>query len=369
MRLTKFLSKFGVFCCTFVAVATAQERIPATPLITHDPYFSVWSFTDALTDSDTTHWTGKPQPLTGIARIDGKPFRFMGKRPDSIPPIEQIEKTVEATHTRYRFRASGVELEFSFFTPVMMDDLDLFSRPVTYLTWKVNATDGLKHQVSIALDVDPVISVNDRTEQVVPSRHQTASLNMVSVGSRDQNVLNRSGDDLRIDWGYFHLVLPRNERGRLAIASQSAESFATGGTLPASDSIEMPQQAGHSNPHLAAQLDFDPVTRDAQSRHLLVSYTEGYAIQYLHRNLRPFWQRNEIKAEDMLERAESQFLFLETRGNAFDAELKSDLTKAGGERYAAIALLSYRQTIAAHKLVADINGDPMLFAKENFSNG
>ena len=28
------------------------------------------------------------------------------------------------------------------------------------------------------------------------------------VGTRDQNLLNRSGDDLLIDWGYFHLAVP-----------------------------------------------------------------------------------------------------------------------------------------------------------------
>jgi xanthosine utilization system XapX-like protein len=67
--------------------AQSQERPPATPLITHDPYFSIWSMTDRLTDSDTSHWTGSAQPIAGIARIDGKAYRFMGASPDAVPAM------------------------------------------------------------------------------------------------------------------------------------------------------------------------------------------------------------------------------------------------------------------------------------------
>jgi len=349
--------------------AIAQQRAPSTPLITHDPYFSVWSNTDNLADSDTTHWTGSPQPLSGIARIDGKPYRFMGKNPDNLPAMQQIARSITPTHTRYEFRQSGVTLQLTFFTPAILSDLDLLSRPVTYLTWTAQATDGAAHQVSVLLDVDPVIAVNERSQQVVSFRNQTSSLNVLSVGSRDQNILNRSGDNLRIDWGYFHLAIPKDENATTAIASHSASTFATTGHLPASDAIGMPQPADHSSPHLATVLDFGSVSSQPVTRHLLVSYTEDYAIQYLQRNMRPYWQRNNMPVEEMLDTAETQYATLEARGTALDTELTADLTKVGGEHYAAIAILSYRQAIAAHKLVADANGDPMLFAKENFSNG
>jgi hypothetical protein len=45
------------------------------------------------------------------------------------------------------------------------------------------------------------------------------------------------------------------------------------------------------------------------------------------------------------------------------------MLKAGGADYAYLTALLFRQTLAAHKLVADVDGTPMLFSKENDSNG
>ena len=57
------------------------------------------------------------------------------------------------------------------------------------------------------------------------------------------------------------------------------------------------------------------------------------------------------------------------RCEAFDRELMADLTAAGGVRYARMAALAYRQTLAGCGLAADANKQPMLFPKENSSNG
>ena len=49
-----------------ITAYTQVNKAPAYPLITHDPYFSIWSNTDKLNESVTHHWTGAEQSLVGI---------------------------------------------------------------------------------------------------------------------------------------------------------------------------------------------------------------------------------------------------------------------------------------------------------------
>ncbi len=352
------------------AVQPDQPRPPAVPLITHNPYFSIWSETDNLTDSPTRHWTGAPQPIAGLVRIDGKPFRFMGREPREVPAMQQISRTVTPTHTRYSFTGGGVQLDLTFFTPTILSDLDILSRPVTYISFTARSIDGASHNdVSVLLDVNPLIAVNGNGEAVTFSRNQTATQTVLSVGSRDQRVLNRSGDDLRIDWGYFHLSVPKDEESASAISSDNMRTFAATGRLPAADDMEQPQIVGRDDAHLGTELLLHTVAAQRVTRHLLVSYTEGFAIQYLQRNLRPWWQRNGQTVDAMLDAAERDLPALEARGATLDTDLTADLTRTGGAHYAAICVLAYRQAWAAHGFVADVDGKPLVFGKENFSNG
>jgi hypothetical protein len=347
--------------------AAAQQRPPAVPLIAHNPYFSVWSMADHLTDQDTKHWTGARQPIAGLIRIDGKNYRFMGAEPRVLPAMEQTALEVTPTRTVYTLKAAQVTLTVTFFTPAFPKDLDLLSRPVTYLTF--SATGEGVHDVTLLLDIDPVIAVNTADEPVTWGRGRAQGLTVLNAGSRDQRVLNRPGDDLRIDWGYFHLGVPDAANGQLVLSDAALDEFVSTGTLPEADELDMPRMPRDHAAHLAVALPLGKLSAAAVTRHVLLAYTEDFAIEYLGRKLRPYWQRNGLTVAQMLADAESQYASLEKRGEEFDRDLTADLTQAGGPAYAQLAILAYRQTLAAHGFAADVDGTPMLFPKENFSNG
>lgn len=346
-------------------------RPPAVPLVACDPYFSIWSDADHLTDVDTTHWTGKPQRFTSLVRIDGHNFRVMGAKPDDVPALQQTSVEVLPTRTIYTFAGAGIKLTVMFMNGDLPGDLELLSRPVTYLTWEASSIDGNKHDVSVYFDASSEVAV-DTTQQAV--NFQKADINGVkawNVGTVDQPVLAKKGDDVRIDWGYFYVAAPEKEGADLtANTGQSARaSFIDSGALPSPADEAALKNNDRNDSVIAFAANLGSVGTKPVSSWLILAYDDLYSIQYMKHNLRPYWRRNGWQASDLLQAAARDYAMLQKRCPAFDRELMHDLRRAGGDDYAQLAALAYRQCFAAGKFVADDNGQPMFFCKENHSNG
>ena len=181
-------------------------RPPAVPLVACDPYFSIWSCADKLTDDGTRHWTGKPHRLTSLVRIDGQAWRIMGDTPADVDALKQTSLQVLPTRTIYTFEDAGIALTLTFMTAALPEDIDLLSRPVTYLTYEFRATDGKSHDVQVYLDASAELAVNTPNQEVVWSGEEMGDLVAGRIGSKDQPVLAKRGDDIRIDWGYLYVA-------------------------------------------------------------------------------------------------------------------------------------------------------------------
>ncbi len=496
-------------------------RPPAYPLITVDPYFSVWSFNDTLNEASTVHWTGKKNSLQGIIRVDGKSYYFLGQpianiktvlpltgesrkwrftttRPsgkwykqhyddqswkqtegafsngddkaapnkwdskdlwvrrhfqlksttfdqlrlklhhddnikvylngvpafekegwnnapgtfpirkqaikalkkgenvmaihiknttggayldaglvDKVKPAYSFEKAnqisdrITATQTFYEFRAGGVLLDLRFTAPLLPDDLDLLSRPADYVSFKVHSADHQSHDVQVYFSAAGNMAVNTPDQKVTWQRDKAKGLDLMRVGTTSQDVLGRTGDDVRIDWGYLYLGASKGKQTSTAIAASDAsvQQFVKTGALQMKDDKNKPRPAGEQPVTLAVSYDLGKIQSKPKDRHIILAYDELDAIEYFHKKLKPWWKRKGMSTKTMLGKAEKEYAQVLKKCDQFDQKLRATTLASGGEKYAKICELAYRQSVAAHKLVEGPKGKPLFFSKENFSNG
>ncbi len=183
-------------------------RCPAIPLITHTPYFSVWSPDDLPNRTDTCHWTGKPQPITGTLKVGERTYGFLGK--DTVPPMSTVSVEVSACSTEYMLESPEVRLKLEFTSRLLLDDLKVLARPVTYISAEVSPKFSLPRDlpVTVSLSVGEAVCLDHPGQSpvmgtAVLGKHFTA----VTMSNTEQKVLNRAGDDVRIDWGTFYLAV------------------------------------------------------------------------------------------------------------------------------------------------------------------
>lgn len=351
-------------------LGAAPLRPPSVPLVANDPYFSIWSPADRLTDTNTVHWTGKPHRLNSFIRIDDRMFRLIGEEPADIEALPQTSVEVLPTRTVCRFSGQGLSLTLTFTTPALPSDLDLLARPVTYLTYTLAATDGTAHDVRLMFGASSELAVNTPDQEVKAFGESVGPLARIRMGTVAQPVLAKKGDDLRIDWGYLHVAAPRESVAAYGPVRRAEwlEAMKRGQPIGRVTRDDVTEAAGDA---LVAALTMDvgQVEETPVSRWLILAYDDEYSIAYMRRKLRPYWRRDGWDADDLLRASAREYASLQERCASFDRELMGDLEDAGGPRYAQLAALAYRQCFAAGKFVADANGQPLQFSKENHSNG
>lgn len=309
------------------------DRLPAIPLLASDPYLSIWMPADTMTRTDSCHWSGPVKPVRGVMTVDGKACRFLGTGPE--PEAELTELKVTATRTRFVCRFGGVQLETCFATPALPDDPDLLSMPVTLVTFAATAPDGAAHEVQVRLhlsdrlcydgDIRPAMNGGE----LVLDGRKTAW-----CGQLVQKPLSHSGDHVTIDWGYLYLT-------------------ADGDVHPVGDGVQAVCTLPVDGPAVRAVIAYDDIA----------------SINYFGDLCKAWYRRDGRQITDAIRHVLSGFEDIQNRCARMDAALAADALAAGGEDYVALAEAAWRQTFAAHKLIATPRGEMAFLSKENDSNG
>ncbi len=531
--MRKFLMSIALFAAAFTANAQTPEtfkpykatslRLPSVPLVVSDPYFSIWSPYDKLTDGDTRHWTNDEKPLEGLLRVDGKTYRFMGAKEktslESIAPMaseeawkakytrtnpgagwqkegfndsswkdgeaafgspdlnyvrtrwsetnsdlyvrrvidvtaedlkndlylvyshddvfeifingtkvadtgetwregvklhldgdlkkllkpgknviashchnttggaytdfglfknvalsnasvltaQQKSVSVLATSTYYTFTCGPVELDVVFTAPMLIDDYDLLSSPVNYISYQVRSTDKKAHDVQFYLGASPLIGVDKSSQPTVSSTVIENGVKYVKTGTVDQPILAKTGDGICIDWGYLYLPAIN---GTVSLASDNdiKAAFFANGSLPLSKK-EIVSRKSSTMPTLAYVHNFGTVTGNASS-YALIGYDEIEDIEYFYNRYKGYWAHGgKVTIFDQFDKLDRNYSSIMARCRAFDKMIYDDGVASGSTKYAEILSGAYRHVIAAHKLFEDKDGNLLFFSKENNSNG
>ncbi len=529
-----FFSTFVLSACqqnsaTITIIPTdlkTELRAPAYPLVTVDPYFNAWSYTNQLYEDQPRHWTDKEFPLLGALRVDGEVYRFMGREELPLKPVlntvreekwegrytfdqpagdtwknlafndaswqtgksafgtpnephlstlwqtkdiwvrrafnleedlstktiylnyshddifelyingiqvvgtgyswkynvlqelsdevkatlkkgeniitahchnrtgggymdfglyEKEEKKVSfsrtaqqksvsvlPTQTVYTFDCGPVELDVIFTTPLLLDDLTLISRPVSYITYQVKSKDGASHDVQVYFEATPQWAVHDDSQAVDFEKIEKEGRVFLKTGTVEQPMLQKSGDAVRIDWGYFYLTGTGNDGAALNFGNywDTKEAFQKDGRISEKLPETLSPNMTKEMTILAYSRNLGAVAAEKKAGFLMLGYDDIYSIQYFKQNLKGYWTNDgKVGIFQAFKSAETDYASIMQRCDDFNRTMMADAEKAGGKKYAELTSLAYRQAIAAHKLVKDENGTLLFFSKENNSNG
>lgn len=311
------------------------DRLPAIPLVVNDPYFSIWAPADLPTQVNTCHWSGARKPICGYLTVDGKRFQFLGK--DGTKAARVTSVRVMPTRTLFSMQAEGVQLDVTFWSPTLPDDLDKLSTPITFVDYALFSTDGGEHEVTVELAVSDMLCFDgEQHPALVTSEFSDNGLNICSIGQKQQKILCHSADRITIDWGYLY--------------------------------VASAQQVFHKGENTVCRWD-TTAQREPKSSYILLGYDDIASIYYFGVLCQAWYTRNGSSLLNALKEFNRDHDDLLGACIKWDQRVLCDAEASGGDDYRLIVSAAWRQTFAAHKLIVTPDGTPALLSKENDSCG
>jgi hypothetical protein len=346
-------------------------RPPATPLAVRSPYLNTWLAADVLPGTWSTFWTGRVTAMTGIARIDGTPYVFMGQPAINNQPallaMVQTDLTVTATRSVFTLAAGGARLVVTFLSPVEPGDLKRQSMPLSYVLVQAASADGEPHDVSVYLDISGEWTFGDTGAQVSWAAETDGGIQSLSIQPADPQVLAEENDTA--SWGAVVWSTPVRQGLTWQIAAdQTVRANATTGALDNTVDSRQPRAISDNWPVLGLNLDLGSVVAPTVPFTITIGHIRTPALSYLGSPLNPLWTKYFADWQTMVGFAHGDTGGAVQRSAMLDARIDHDAKQAGGDHYAALCALAVRQAYAGTELVVR-DGQPWAFLKEISSDG
>ncbi|MCK9500992.1 MAG: glutaminase domain-containing protein [Fermentimonas caenicola] len=286
-----------------------------------------------------------------------------------------IQKSVSVlpTQTIYKFDCGEIELDLIFTSPLLLDDLELVSRPVSYISYQLRSKNNQTHDVQIYFESTPQWAVHNISQAVTYEEIANDRLKFLKTGTVEQPILEKKGDDIRIDWGYFYLAGHNDKSTNMKFGDywNVKQEFNSTGAVSETKTESLSEKMNSENMIvLAYSKDLGKVSDEMTTGYILLGYDDIYSIRYFDEDLKAYWTKDgTVDIFTAFEDAVNDYSTIMNRCDEFNRELLSEATRVGGTKYAELISLVYRQSIAAHKLVKDKEGNLLFFSKENNSNG
>lgn len=286
-----------------------------------------------------------------------------------------IQKSVSVLpiQTIYKFDCGEIELDLIFTSPLLLDDLELVSRPVSYISYQLRSKNNQTHDVQIYFESTPQWAVHNISQAVTYEEIANDRLKFLKTGTVEQPILEKKGDDIRIDWGYFYLAGHNDKSTNMKFGDywNVKQEFNSTGAVSETKTENLSEKMNSENMIvLAYSKDLGKVSDEMTTGYILLGYDDIYSIRYFDEDLKAYWTKDgTVDIFTAFEDAVNDYSTIMNRCDEFNRELLSEATRVGGTKYAELISLVYRQSIAAHKLVKDKEGNLLFFSKENNSNG